>query len=129
MLIQCAIGQKLITVAEAERAKDEAKYAALEDIAEQPTKRNTRRETGYDAYKARLQAGETVEWSSGGSSLAPRIMPGECCRYEPVTQDDDVEKGDIVFCQIKHRYWQHLVQQKTVRETATLTRFQTQMAT
>ena len=54
-----------------------------------------------------------MQWRSGGNSLAPRIMSGECCKYQPVSKHADVKEKDIVFCQIKGRYWGHMVKKKT----------------
>ena len=56
-----------------------------------------------DAWKARLQAGETVEFRGGGHSLHPRIKSGECCKYQPVFKHEDVKEYDLVVCQIKGR--------------------------
>jgi hypothetical protein len=77
------------------------------------SKGSTFRLTGNAAWKARLQAGETVAFRGGGNSLHPRIKSGECCRYAPVASHEDVKAKDVVFCQIKGRYWSHLVKKKT----------------
>ena len=69
--------------------------------------------TANGAWEARLRKGETVEFRGGGDSLHPRIKSGECCRYAPVCKDEDIKEGDIVFCQIKQRYWGHMVKKKT----------------
>lgn len=69
--------------------------------------------TGNNAWKARLQAGETVAFRGKGNSLHPRIKSGECCKYAPVRTHDDIQEKDIVFCQIKGRYWGHIVKKKT----------------
>ena len=51
---------------------------------------------------------------SNGNSLARiGIKSGYCCKYGPVSSHDDVNEGDVVFCQIKRRYWQHMVKNKT----------------
>ena len=54
-----------------------------------------------------------VQFRSGGNSLNPRTMSGECCKYQPVRTHEDVNEGDIVFCQIGQRYWGHMVKRKT----------------
>ena len=54
-----------------------------------------------------------VQFRSGGNSLNPRTMSGECCKYQPVRTHEDVNEGDIVFCQIGPRYWGHMVNKKT----------------
>merc|ERR1719253_971937 len=71
--------------------------------------------TGYDAFRARLIAGETVGWRSGGNSLAPRIKSGDRCTYAPVTKHEDIKEKDVVFCQIGSRYWEHMVKKKMER--------------
>eukprot|EP00928_Gymnodinium_smaydae_P072171 TRINITY_DN55589_c0_g1_i1.p1 TRINITY_DN55589_c0_g1~~TRINITY_DN55589_c0_g1_i1.p1 ORF type:complete len:301 (+),score=54.65 TRINITY_DN55589_c0_g1_i1:82-984(+) len=68
--------------------------------------------TGYEAFKARLLAGETVGWRSGGNSLAPLIKSRDHCTYAPVSRHEDIKKGDVVFCQIGSRYWEHMVKKK-----------------
>merc|ERR1719476_692276 len=70
--------------------------------------------TGNAAWKARLQAGETVSFRGGGNSLAPLIKSGECCTYAPVFKHEDAKARDIVFCQIKGRFWGHMVKKKTL---------------
>ena len=112
-----AFGPKLIQFAEAQRAAGEAQYGSADGIADRPTAsptRNTRRVTRHAAFKARLQEGGTVQWRSGGDSLAPRIKSHECCKYKPVRTHEDVNENDIVFCQIRQRYWQHMVQKTYV---------------
>ena len=54
-----------------------------------------------------------MQFRGGGNSLAPRIRSGECCKYQPVSTHEDVKEKDIVFCQIKGRYWGHMVKKKT----------------
>eukprot|EP00746_Dinoflagellata_sp_MGD_P121297 gnl/MRDRNA2_/MRDRNA2_56512_c0_seq1.p1 gnl/MRDRNA2_/MRDRNA2_56512_c0~~gnl/MRDRNA2_/MRDRNA2_56512_c0_seq1.p1 ORF type:complete len:309 (-),score=72.52 gnl/MRDRNA2_/MRDRNA2_56512_c0_seq1:63-989(-) len=70
--------------------------------------------TGNAAWKARLQAGETVSFRGGGNSLAPLIKSGECCTYAPVFKHEDVKVRDVVFCQVKGRFWGHMVKKKTL---------------
>ena len=107
-----AFGPKLIQFVEEQRAAGEAQYGSADGIGNQPTASSTRN-TGNAAYKARLQAGKTVQFRGGGRSLHPLIKSGECCKYQPVRTHEDVNEGDIVFCQIKRRYWSHMVLQKT----------------
>ena len=113
-IIRFAFGRKLIKFAERVRTECEAKYVSADGRVDRPTAsrpRNKKREAGF---KAALKAGHTVEWRSSGDSLVKiGIRSNECCRYQPVSTHDDVKKGDIVFCQIKQRYWQHLVKSKT----------------
>ena len=113
-----AFGLKLIQFAEEQRAADEAQYRSGDGIADRrptapPTPKKNRKLIRYDDFKARLLEGETVQFRSGGNSLRPKIMSGECCVYQPVRTHEDVNEGDIVFCQIGEKYWGHMVKQKT----------------
>ena len=110
---------KLLRWVETQRAAEEEKYLAADGVgggaagsagAGSPAATGL---TGHSAYKARLQAGETVQFRGGGNSLNPRIKSGECCKYAPVFRHEDVKEKDIVFCQIKGRYWGHMVKKKT----------------
>ena len=111
-----AFGEKLIAFAEQVRDADEAKYVSVEGRVDQPKAsppRKTEREQGYDAFKQKLQQGFTVAWRSSGNSLAGKgIKSGECCEYQPVRTHDELKEGDIVFCQISRKYWQHMVKHK-----------------
>lgn len=95
------------------RAKQQAaKEAGEPDVEPKPTSKQTL--TGNNAWKARLQDGETVSFRGGGNSLAPLIKSGECCTYAPVFKHEDVKERDVVFCQIKGRFWGHMVKKKTL---------------
>jgi hypothetical protein len=67
---------------------------------------------GYDAYKARLQAGENVKFRSSGGSMVPKIHSRQECEYQPVTSADQVNKGDIVWCKVNGSHYTHLVSAK-----------------
>jgi hypothetical protein len=69
---------------------------------------------GYDAYKARLRAGENVKFRESGSSMVPKIYSRQECEYAPVTSPDQVSKGDIVWCKVKGNHYTHLVSAKRV---------------
>eukprot|EP00929_Paragymnodinium_shiwhaense_P045241 TRINITY_DN23138_c0_g1_i1.p1 TRINITY_DN23138_c0_g1~~TRINITY_DN23138_c0_g1_i1.p1 ORF type:complete len:418 (+),score=59.55 TRINITY_DN23138_c0_g1_i1:146-1399(+) len=109
-------GPTLLQWTEAQRTKGEATYGSADGIADDSTEIGGAKGitlTGNAAWKARLQAGETVQFRGGGNSLHPRIKSGECCKYTPVFSHEDVKEKDIVFCQIKGRYWGHMVKKKT----------------
>ena len=59
------------------------------------------REERNKLIKAKLQSGSHVAYRSGGYSLVPRVYHNDMCEYEPVTRDEQVNVGDIVFCQIR----------------------------
>jgi len=48
--------------------------------------------------------------------LAPLIKSGECCTYAPVFKHEDVKERDVVFCQVKGRFWGHMVKKKTLTQ-------------
>jgi len=108
-------GERLLKWADNQRASGESNYGSADGIIEKIHKPDAGgiTLTGNAAWKARLQAGETVEFRGGGNSLHPRIKSGECCKYEPVFKHDDIKVKDIVFCQIKGRFWGHMVKKKT----------------
>ncbi len=68
--------------------------------------------TGHEAYKARLAAGENVVRRERGGSMEPRIHSGEPIEYCPVTNPDDVAKGDVVWCKVGGNHYTHLVKAK-----------------
>ena len=51
--------------------------------------------------KEQLLGGRTVQYCSSGNSLKPDVWSGDCCLFEPVESESDLEKGDIVFCQVQ----------------------------
>lgn len=68
--------------------------------------------TGNESYIKRLQDGETIVFKSKGNSMTPKIKSGQACKYKPVTKDDDVKEGDMVFCKVNGRIFTHLVTAK-----------------
>ena len=110
-----SFGKQLLIWADAQRGKEE-KEIVSGDGGAQPAGFELGlggvTMTGNAAWKARLQAGETVAFRGGGNSLSPKIRSGECCLYEPVFSHEQIKVRDIVFCQIKGRYWGHMVKKK-----------------
>jgi hypothetical protein len=70
-----------------------------------------RREQRDNMIKAKLLAGKWVAYRSSGWSLHPRVKNQERCVYRPITNDDIIAVGDIVFCQVQRSNWfyAHLV--------------------
>ena len=68
--------------------------------------------TGNQAYIARLRAGETISFRSGGNSMTPRIKSKQKCTYSPVKTHEDVNVGDAVFCKVVGNLYTHLVTAK-----------------
>ena len=107
-------GKRLLEWANAHRAAGESADSAADGVFDADVVETVGAKlTGNAAWRARLQAGETVEFRGSGNSLHPRIKSGECCRYVPVRKHEDIKEKDIVFCQIKGRYWGHMVKKKT----------------
>jgi len=69
---------------------------------------------GNPALRAKLRAGESIIRRVRGSSLMRRgIKPGDNMLFAPVHAHDDIQKGDIVFCQTTNgRWWCHVVKKK-----------------
>ena len=107
-------GKRLLEWANLRRAASESSDGSADGVTEAEVAETVATKlTGNAAWRARLQAGETVEFRGSGNSLHPRIKSGECCRYVPVREHEDIKEKDIVFCQIKGRYWGHMVKKKT----------------
>ena len=106
-------GKRLLDWATSHRAAGESEAGSADGLMDPLPEAGGTKLTGNAAWRARLQAGETVEFRGSGNSLHPRIKSGECCRYVPVFRHEDIKEKDIVFCQIKGRYWGHLVKKKT----------------
>jgi SOS-response transcriptional repressor LexA len=60
-------------------------------------------------YVEKLADGETVQLRPRGNSMKPKICNGQLVTVEPV-EEDEIEKGDIVFCKVKGNYYVHLVE-------------------
>lgn len=55
----------------------------------------------------KLQAGETVSFRPTGESMSGKIESGQLVTVSP--DITTIEKGDIVLCKVKGRYFCHLV--------------------
>lgn len=62
----------------------------------------------------RLQDGETIVSREPGNSMVPIIRSRQPVRLVPVTWED-VDKGDVVYCKVKGRFYTHLVKAKGKR--------------
>jgi hypothetical protein len=71
-----------------------------------------RRQVRNDMIKADLLAGKDVVFRSSGHSLWPRVKSNDGTQYTPVTRDEEVTVDDIVFCEVKDKYFAHLVKKK-----------------
>ena len=59
----------------------------------------------------RLQKGEIFVTSEKGNSMRPLIKSGQEHKLAP-TKWEDCNKGDIVYCKVKGRFYTHLVKAK-----------------
>jgi hypothetical protein len=55
--------------------------------------------------------GETIIVKEGGNSMLPLIKSMQPVKISPITWEM-VEVGDIVFCKVNGKYYQHLVKGK-----------------
>jgi hypothetical protein len=62
----------------------------------------------WELHKEKLIQGETVQFRPKGNSMNPKIKSGDLITVEPV-EEDDIEKGDILFCRVKGNHYVHLV--------------------
>ena len=72
------------------------------------------REIRNDMIKEALLKGQRISYRSSGWSLYPTVNPNDRRTYEPVSGEDDVWSGDVVFCQVQpgDRYYAHVVLDK-----------------
>jgi hypothetical protein len=63
----------------------------------------------------RLTAGETFVSREPGNSMTPRLKSRQPVRLEPATWED-VEKGDVVYCRVRGKYYTHLVKAKNLKK-------------
>jgi hypothetical protein len=91
-------------------------WTLCEDRGEEMKRRKMRNEM----IKDKLKAGRSVCYRSSGWSLYPRVHCNDQTIYDPVTSDDQVQVGDIVFCQVQpyDRFFAHLVKEKNWRNAA-----------
>lgn len=56
-----------------------------------------------------LQAGRVVKCRPKGNSMVPLIHSGDLVTIEPIANDVEPQKGDIVLCRVKGQQYLHLV--------------------
>lgn len=68
--------------------------------------------------KDQLSSGKNVMYRSSGNSLVPLVYSNDCTTYQPVKSADEVNVGDIVFCQVfpSEFFYAHVVHQKWMYE-------------
>lgn len=58
-------------------------------------------------FADKLISGEIVQCRPRGNSMKPRIHSGQLITISP--DITELEKGDVVFCNVKGRYFVHLL--------------------
>lgn len=56
-----------------------------------------------------LISGEICVVTGYGNSMTPKLKSGESVIMEPVKEDTELEKGDIVLCKVNGHYYLHLI--------------------
>ena len=56
-----------------------------------------------------LRSGETCAVTGYGNSMTPRLKSGETVIMEPVTDETELKKGDIVLVKVNGHYYCHLI--------------------
>lgn len=56
-----------------------------------------------------LQAGETCKVTGVGNSMLPILKSRQSVICEPVTEDTDLKKRDIVLCKVNGHHYLHLI--------------------
>ena len=62
-----------------------------------------------DGHVKKLQAGETVKFRPCGNFTSPKINSGDQVTVVPCIENE-LRKGDSVFCMVKGQYYVHLIQ-------------------
>ena len=59
-----------------------------------------------------LLSGRSAQFRSSGNSLYPLVRSGDVSMWEPVSDHDTLELGDVVFCQVQEgdRFYAHMIQ-------------------
>ena len=72
------------------------------------------RQVRNQMIKEALLNGRKCFYRSSGNSLAPWVRSGNGCCYHPVTNADEVNENDIVFCEVQpgDRFYAHVVKKK-----------------
>lgn len=56
-----------------------------------------------------LRSGETCYVTGYGNSMTPRLKSGETVIMNPVTDETELKKGDIVLVKVNGHYYCHLI--------------------
>ena len=56
-----------------------------------------------------LQNGETCKVTGYGNSMTPILLSGQAVICEPVTEEIELKKKDIVLCKVNGHHYLHLI--------------------
>lgn len=57
----------------------------------------------------KLKSGQTCLVQGLGQSMTPILKSGQVCRVEPVTEETELKKNDIVLCKVKGHIYLHKI--------------------
>lgn len=57
----------------------------------------------------KLKSGQTCLVQGFGQSMTPILKSGQVCRVEPVTEETELKKNDIVLCKVKGHIYLHKI--------------------
>ncbi len=60
-------------------------------------------------YIGKLQEGETVQFRPRGDSMKGKIESGQLCTVEPISDETELQPGDIVLCKVNGNQYLHLI--------------------
>jgi hypothetical protein len=60
-------------------------------------------------YISKLKAGETVSFRPRGQSMKGKIDSGQLCTVQPISDFQELEKGDIDLCKVNGSEYLHLI--------------------
>jgi hypothetical protein len=66
----------------------------------------------WEKYKEKLATGESIQFRPRGNFMSPIIDSGDLVTVVPFSEDD-LKKGDVVFCRVKGTYYVHQIQSIT----------------
>ena len=57
----------------------------------------------------KLKSGQTCLVQGFGQSMTPILKSGQVCRVEPVTEETELKKNDIVLCKVNGHIYLHKI--------------------
>lgn len=60
-------------------------------------------------YIKQLQSGDTIQFRPRGNSMTGKINSGQLCTVEPIGDEYELKKGDIVLCNVNGNQYLHLI--------------------